>query len=138
MAHRSIPFILLFFMLITAFRLSQGTGDPWKAPAEADALVDPLAKDAKAVTKGARVFTSLCWTCHGMQGKGDGPNAAVLTVHPADLGSPGIQAQSNGALYWKLTHGRGEMASYEQVLSREQRWAVVHYLRTLKHGPDEK
>lgn len=133
MKHRSFLFILLVFMLITAFRLSQSTGDPWKAPPQADALVDPLAKDAKAVAKGEKLFTSLCWTCHGMQGKGDGPNAALLTVHPADLGSPVIQAQTNGALYWKITHGRGEMASYEQVLSREQRWAVVHYLRTLAH-----
>lgn len=120
-------------LLLLAFQFSPGKGDPWKAPPQADALADPLAKDAKAVAKGERVFTSLCWTCHGMQGKGDGPNAALLTVRPADLGSPGIQAQTNGALYWKITHGRGEMASYEQVLSREQRWAVVHYLRTLAH-----
>ena len=133
MKHRSTLLVLLVFVLITAFQLSPGTGDPWKAPPQADALVDPLAKDAKAVAKGERLFTSLCWTCHGMQGKGDGPNAALLTVHPADLGSPGIQAQTNGALYWKITHGRGEMASYEQVISREQRWAVVHYLRTLAH-----
>lgn len=137
MTRRSIPFVLVL-LLLSAFRLSPGAGDPWKAPPQADALVDPMANNAKAVTKGARVFTSLCWTCHGMTGRGDGPNAAALTVHPADLGSPGIQAQSNGALYWKLTHGRGEMASYEQVLSREQRWAVVHYLRTLKHDKDEK
>ncbi|MBK7240947.1 MAG: cytochrome c [Flavobacteriales bacterium] len=75
----------------------------------------------------------MCWTCHGMIGKGDGPNAEALKVHPADLGSPSVQAQTNGAIYWKITHGRGEMASYEQVISREQRWAVVHYLRTLKH-----
>ena len=133
MARPLILFVIPICLLLFGFRLSIGTGDPWKAPPQADALVDPLAKDAKAVTKGERVFTSLCWTCHGMQGKGDGPNAALLTIHPADLGSPGIQAQTNGALYWKITHGRGEMASYEQVLSREQRWALVHYLRTLTH-----
>ena len=133
MKRSLISFVIPIGLLLCAFQLSPGTGDPWKAPAQANALVDPLAKDAKAVAKGERLFTSLCWTCHGMQGKGDGPNAALLTVHPADLGSPDIQAQTNGALYWKITHGRGEMASYEQVLTREQRWAVVHYLRTLAH-----
>ncbi|MBK7240982.1 MAG: hypothetical protein IPI00_12580 [Flavobacteriales bacterium] len=32
----------------------------------------------------------MCWTCHGMIGKGDGPNAEALKVHPADLGSPSV------------------------------------------------
>ncbi|MBK7754671.1 MAG: cytochrome c [Flavobacteriales bacterium] len=109
---------------------SQG---PWTAPAVADGSIDPLANDPKAVTKGARVLPSLCWTCHGMQGVGDGPNASNLRARPADLGSPSVQLQSNGALYWKITHGRGEMASYEQVLPRDDRWALVHYLRTLAH-----
>lgn len=106
-------------------------GDPWKAPAEADKLKDPMAGNKKAAALGGKVFNSLCWVCHGMEGRGDGPSAAALKVKPSDLGSLAVQAQSNGALYWKITHGRGEMASYEQVLSREDRWALAHYLRTL-------
>ena len=124
--------ILLLLLLTLGFQVLPPQGEPWKAPREADALVDPLAKDPKAVQKGQKIFNSLCWVCHGMTGKGDGPSAAALKVHPADLGSATVQAQTNGALYWKITHGRGEMASYEQVISREQRWAVVHYLRTFK------
>jgi mono/diheme cytochrome c family protein len=124
--------ILLLLFPVLAFQRLPTVGEPWKAPPEADALVDPLANDPKAVQKGQKIFTSLCWTCHGMSGKGDGPNAEALKVDPADLGSPVVQAQTNGALYWKITHGRGEMASYEQVISKEQRWAAVHYLRTLK------
>lgn len=119
-------------ILLCAQALPQ-PGDPWKAPAEADQLKDPLAANPKAISMGAKVFGSLCWTCHGMQGRGDGPNAAVLKMHPADLGSPSVQAQSNGALYWKITKGRGEMASYEQVLTREDRWALTHFLRALQH-----
>ncbi|MBZ0204966.1 MAG: cytochrome c [Flavobacteriales bacterium] len=130
MVRKLIPIFLLF--VIYAFR-APGGGEPWKAPRSADALVDPLANDPKAVAKGKKIFESLCWNCHGMGGSGDGPNASVLTVKPADLGSSTVQAQSNGALYWKITHGRGEMASYEQVISREQRWAVAHYIRTF--GP---
>lgn len=123
--------LILFLLVIYAFQQAPGTGEPWKAPKDADALVDPLANDPKAVAKGKKIFESLCWTCHGMSAKGDGPNASALKVRPADLGSSAIRAQSDGALYWKITNGRGEMASYEQVISREQRWAAVHYLRTL-------
>ncbi|MBK9148501.1 MAG: cytochrome c [Flavobacteriales bacterium] len=121
---------LLVLVSLTALAMAQ-PGEPWKAPPEADHLKDPMATNAKAAAIGGKVFQSLCWTCHGMQGHGDGPNAAVLKVRPADLGSAVVQGQSNGALYWKITHGRGEMASYEQVLSREDRWALAHYIRTL-------
>lgn len=122
--------IILAAMLALA---AASAGDPWKAPPEADRLKDPLATNPKAAAMGAKVFHSLCWTCHGMEGRGDGPNAALLKVKPADLGSPSVQDQSNGALYWKITHGRGEMASYEQVLGREDRWALAHHMRTLAH-----
>ncbi len=127
---------ILVLSLVLAQPLLQGpsaSDGPWTAPSTADALKDPMASNPKAVEKGAKVFTSLCWTCHGMRGIGDGPNASALRKRPADLGNPSIRSQSNGALYWKITQGRGEMASYEQVLSREDRWAVVHYLRTLAH-----
>ncbi len=128
--------IALVFSTAFLFPWDQGpptADDPWKAPSTANALKDPLVGDAKAAVKGGRVFNALCWTCHGMRGEGDGPNAALLHKRPADLGAANVQGQSNGELYWKVTHGRGEMASYEQVLSREDRWAVVHYLRTLTH-----
>lgn len=106
-------------------------GDPWKAPPEADRLIDPLVDDAKAIVRGQKVFSSLCWTCHGTAGKGDGPAAAGLPIQPANFSDPSVQAQSNGALFWKITHGRGVMPTYQEALSREERWAVVHYLRTL-------
>lgn len=124
--------ILAVLIAMTALAAAN-TGDPWKAPPEADRLKDLMASDPNAAAMGAKVFRSLCWTCHGMEGRGDGPNAEALVVAPADLGSATVQDQSNGAIYWKITHGRGEMASYEQVLGREDRWALVHHIRTLTH-----
>ncbi|MBL7965150.1 MAG: cytochrome c [Flavobacteriales bacterium] len=132
MAKQTVILLLLPFLLAATIR-TDGPGDPWKAPPQADQLKDPLAGDPKAMRRGEKVFTALCWTCHGMRGQGDGPNASELRVAPSDLGAPVVQAQTNGALYWKITHGRGEMAAYEQVLASEERWAVVHYLRILAH-----
>lgn len=124
---RPLLILLLALLMVSMDRI----GEPWVAPPEADRMKDPMVDDPKAAMRGGKVFRSLCWTCHGMEGHGDGPNATVLKVRPADLGSASVQRQSNGALYWKITHGRGEMASYEQVLSREDRWALAHYIRTL-------
>lgn len=124
--------LLLLIGLTAAFsQIPSPPGEPWKAPPEADRLTDPLVGNPKAVARGEKVFTALCWTCHGMTGQGDGPAAEALPIKPARLAGPSVQAQSNGALYWKITHGRGQMPTYEEVISREERWAVVHFLRTL-------
>jgi len=43
-------------------------------------------KGRKAVERGELLYRIYCQNCHGKQGHGDGPTAAVLTVRPADLG----------------------------------------------------
>lgn len=42
----------------------------------------PAAEDVEA---GKRLFGIYCENCHGAGAHGDGPTAAILTVHPADL-----------------------------------------------------
>lgn len=49
------------------------------------------AQDSKS---GAAVFARYCAACHGVQGRGDGPMRAVLTVHPTDLSL--LAAQNGG------------------------------------------
>ena len=34
---------------------------------------------------GRQVFREYCVTCHGMEGRGDGPMTQVLTINPPDL-----------------------------------------------------
>lgn len=47
-------------------------------------FVSPAMSD-DAVETGHRDFVQLCSPCHGLDGKGDGPAASSLKVHPADL-----------------------------------------------------
>ncbi|SDI69459.1 c-type cytochrome [Lutimaribacter saemankumensis] len=44
---------------------------------------------------GAKTFASLCSTCHGAGGRGDGPIAGDLPVPPADL--TGLAVRNGGA-----------------------------------------
>jgi mono/diheme cytochrome c family protein len=41
--------------------------------------------DKEFVERGHKLFTQYCASCHGIDGKGGGPVAASLKVHPADL-----------------------------------------------------
>lgn len=101
----------------------------WVAPPEADGFKNPFIENVKATDKGRKIYQKLCWTCHGKAGKGDGPAAAALTIAPADFSEEIIQSQSDGAIYWKITQGRGEMVAYKSTLTDDQRWMLVNFIR---------
>lgn len=104
----------------------------WKAPEDADKISNPLKGDTSATESGKKTFKMLCAICHGDKGKGNGMGGAGLTPKPSNLTSDAVQAQTDGALYWKLTKGRPPMAAYESILPEKTRWELINYIRTLK------
>lgn len=124
-------FILL--LVITAFTVGTAASqNTWKAPASSNQLRNPLAGNSTATDKGKKLYKKMCAICHGDKGKGDGMAGMALKPRPADFSLGIIQTQSDGALYWKLTEGKAPMAAYKTILSDEQRWQLVNYIRTLK------
>ncbi len=104
----------------------------WKAPAWADTLKNPYAdRVEEAIKAGAKIFQQQCAVCHGNKGRGDGPAGMALNPRPADLTSKEVQAQSDGALFWKISEGRGAMPAFKAILSEAERWQVVTYMRSL-------
>ncbi len=103
----------------------------WIAPSSANKLTNPLNDIAKASREGKSIFNAQCFTCHGTDGKGDGPAAMSLHPKPANLASNQIQQQSDGAIYWKITNGNSPMPSFKNALSKDQRWELVDYIRQL-------
>lgn len=103
----------------------------WVAPAWADTLKSPVADAAAASERGKESYDLYCWSCHGKKGRGDGAAGASFLIPPADFRTPEVSGQSDGALYWKLTTGRGNMTPYGDLLTDEQRWELVAYIRTL-------
>ncbi|MCF6171325.1 MAG: cytochrome c [Bacteroidales bacterium] len=102
----------------------------WKAPLEADQISNPFQGDDAAVKAGKKLYKQQCAVCHGDTGKGDGVAGLALTPKPASFKSERVQNESDGALYWKITNGRTPMASYKDLLTEEQRWQLVNYIRT--------
>lgn len=121
-------------VLVIAFLIFIGgiSQDKWKAPPEADKLKNPLAGQQEAIKGGKKIFATMCAICHGEKGKGDGVAGAALNPKPTNLTTSEFHAQSDGAIFWKITEGRAPMASYKATLSEEKRWQLVSYLRTLK------
>ena len=101
---------------------------PWAAPADAKAAKNPV----KGVGGAKKSIETNCGSCHGNSGKGDGPAAAALPPpKPADWTSDGIQKQTDGEIFWKISNGRGSMPPWKHLPEKE-RWEIVNYIRTLK------
>ena len=130
-----IPNIIMSIVLITATLISSQTmmcqTSQWLAPTTADDLKNPLILDEQSAATGQQLFSTICFVCHGNQGKGDGINAASLTKPPADLTSQKVQRQSDGALFWKISEGNPPILTFKESLTEEQRWSLVNYVRKL-------
>ena len=100
----------------------------------------PTGFAAQAVADGAALFPQHCAACHGPQGKGDGPAAGALPVPPADLTAGHLWMHEDGELFWWLTHGieapdgRPAMPGFAEMLSPDQRWALIDYVRAHNAG----
>jgi len=103
---------------------------PWVAPASEKAKKNPLPADKKTIEQGEKVAKVNCVSCHGPQGKGNGPAAVALNPKPADWTSKRVQDDPDGEIFWKITTGRVAMPSWRH-LPENDRWAVVRYIRTL-------
>ena len=106
--------------------------EEWVAPASADKIVNPLKSDATAAASGKKIYKMLCVVCHGSKGRGDGVGGSGLKPKPTNLTSAAFQAQSDGAIFWKIEEGRSPMASYKTAIPEKKRWEIINYIRTLK------
>lgn len=129
MRFKALTITLFVFLTVVCLAIAQTENSPsekWEAPAEAAAKSNPEAKNPDAPAMGRKLFMRTCAGCHEEDGSGKDTGAA-------NLRSPEVQAQSDGALFWKITHGNTEhgMPSFA-TLPETNRWDVITFVRTLK------
>lgn len=100
-------------------------------PAEYAGKTNPLGEQAAG--EGAKIFQSNCEMCHGPQGHGDGPASGSLDPKPKNLA---ILQESAGDdyLFWRIHDGKPgtSMVAWKGILSDEQIWQAVSFIRTLE------
>jgi len=121
----------IIFAQIEYSKKDQQNQGPWKAPKSADELKNPFKNQKSSLSDGKMLFDQNCVSCHGDEGLGNGPASLSLNPKPANLTSKDVQKQSDGAIFWKITNGRGMMVSWKFTLSEKQRWYLVNYIREL-------
>jgi mono/diheme cytochrome c family protein len=125
---------MCFSLSITALctdNYAQSTSPAWGIPVFADTLTNPLNATDDNLKQGGKLYLNTCAACHGYSGKGNGPAASALNPKPADHTSEKVQNESDGAIFYKISTGRGPMQPYNGTLSAKQRWQLVLYIRSL-------
>jgi putative copper export protein/mono/diheme cytochrome c family protein len=101
-----------------------------QAPTEARAVRNPVASTAESLDRGRTIYLQSCAACHGITGKGDGAAAAAIRPALPDL-TVHVGQHTEGELWWFITNGIAgrPMPAWRDVLTEDERWDVVNYLR---------
>jgi high-affinity iron transporter len=84
---------------------------------------------------GARLFAQNCVSCHGPQGRGDGPAAAALNPRPANLTADSMASKSPFREFNVIRVGvPGTAMAPFNSLPDQDVWSLSFYVLSLRHG----
>ena len=83
-----------------------------------------------ALQLGRQIYASRCVSCHGSQGRGNGPIARFLDGGVGDL-TPALRRKGDGLLLDAIASGAGPMPAFAAALTDQERQALLLHLRDL-------
>jgi len=94
---------------------------------------NPLPVTAKLLQRGQERFDIYCAPCHGEPGDGNGITKKLgLMPAVANLQDKRIVEMTDGEIFNTITRGKNLMGAYGPLVSVEDRWAIIAYLRALQ------
>ncbi len=107
-----------------------------RALATKQILYNPFPITEGGLAKGKELYNIYCGICHGDKGDGGGylvrDNGGKYPAQPANLVDSQFVFSTNGRFYHAIVFGRNAMGAYADKLSFEERWQVIHYIRSLQ------
>ena len=100
----------------------------------------PVPVTSQLMQLGREKYDIFCAVCHGETGAGDGVVPTVAQNNEAygyviaSLLDDRIATMPEGQIFNTITHGFGNMLPYGTKLTKEERWAIVAYVRALERA----
>lgn len=104
----------------------------------AKAMRNPLSPTPENIVKGEAIYRGkgICFTCHGIGGRGDGDAGKAMDPSPRDFTNPDFhKLRTDGEMLWVIKHGiagTGMISFNPSMITDEETWQVILYVRTLK------
>jgi mono/diheme cytochrome c family protein len=94
---------------------------------------NPLPVNEALLQRGRERFDIYCAPCHGRTGDGNGITKKLgLMPAVANLHDQRIVVMTDGEIFNTITHGKSTMAAYGPLMTAQDRWGVIAYLRALQ------
>ncbi|MFO7526483.1 MAG: quinol:electron acceptor oxidoreductase subunit ActD [Ignavibacteriaceae bacterium] len=98
-----------------------------------EVLLNPFLPTKENIELGKKKFLTFCSPCHGDFGDGDSRLRGQFPNPPTFHSTRGREF-SDGMIYHIITNGQNIMPSYESQITRDERWAIVNYIRVLQRA----
>jgi mono/diheme cytochrome c family protein len=98
-----------------------------------EVLTNPYFPTKENLELGQRKFLTFCSPCHGNFADGDSRLRGQFP-NPPTLHSERAINFPDGMIYHIITNGQNAMPSYASQVTREERWAIVNYIRVLQRA----
>jgi len=102
-----------------------------------EVLTNPLLPTEDVLALGKRKFNTFCSPCHGYTADGDSRLRGQFPSPPT-LHTDKVRNYPDGMIYHIITNGQNAMPSYAYQVSREERWAIINYVRVLQRAKNAR
>jgi len=103
---------------------------------EQEMTVNPFPATKESLEKAKPLYDIYCGICHGEKGDGQGWLVSMTDskypAQPKNLIADDMKAAGEGRYYFAIMYGKNVMGGYADKLSFEERWQVIHYIRSLQ------
>ncbi|MCP5061772.1 MAG: cytochrome c [Ignavibacteriae bacterium] len=117
---QSVSIILLFSVVI------YGQVE-WEVPKNENEKMSFQKFDEDKANEGRILYEASCTSCHGTPDEND---FTLMVPSPGDLAEEKLQLQTDGAMFYKIKIGRGEMPKFEDVYAEDEIWNLIAYIRS--------
>jgi len=90
----------------------------------------------RVLERGAAVYQSYCVACHDGGGTGNGAVAQRGFPPPPSLLAQHAVTMPDGRMYHVITLGQGNMPAHGFLVTPDDRWKVIAYIRQLQEDAD--
>lgn len=95
---------------------------------------NPVPYSDEIVKSGEKLYQKFCSHCHGEKGDGQGPIAVAGKIAGIPSYTGNIKDLPEGKMFHVITHGKGVMGPHKMLLTKYERWEIVHFILALRNG----